>query len=65
MSAPLLEVKDLRVHFHTEDGIVRAVDGVSYSVQRGRAKLVCCLAALTSCGSDRSLAIVACRNASS
>ena len=25
----------------------------------------CCLAALTSCGSDRSLAIVACRNASS
>jgi len=37
VSAPLLEVKDLRVHFHTEDGIVRAVDGVSYSVQRGRA----------------------------
>src|SRR5919202_4315246 len=37
MSSPLLEVKDLRVHFHTDDGIVRAVDGVTYSVQRGRA----------------------------
>jgi peptide/nickel transport system ATP-binding protein len=33
---PLLEVKDLRVHFRTEDGIVRAVDGVSYAVERGR-----------------------------
>jgi peptide/nickel transport system ATP-binding protein len=37
MSAPLLEVRDLRVSFHTEDGIVRAVDGVSYAVDRGRA----------------------------
>ncbi len=35
MSAPLLDVKDLRVHFHTEDGVVQAVDGVSYSVDRG------------------------------
>jgi peptide/nickel transport system ATP-binding protein len=34
---PLLEVKDLKVHFHTDDGIVKAVDGVSYSVDRGRA----------------------------
>jgi peptide/nickel transport system ATP-binding protein len=33
----LLEVKDLRVHFHTDDGIVKAVDGVSYSVDKGRA----------------------------
>jgi peptide/nickel transport system ATP-binding protein len=32
---PLLEVEDLRVHFETEDGLVRAVDGVSYTVERG------------------------------
>jgi peptide/nickel transport system ATP-binding protein len=35
--APLLEVKDLKVHFVTEDGIVKAVGGVSYSVESGRA----------------------------
>ena len=33
----LLEVKDLKVHFETDDGIVHAVDGVSYSVDTGRA----------------------------
>ena len=33
----LLEVKDLKVHFQTDDGIVKAVDGVSYSLDRGRA----------------------------
>jgi peptide/nickel transport system ATP-binding protein len=32
---PLLEVRDLRVHFPTDDGLVKAVDGVSYSVQPG------------------------------
>jgi oligopeptide transport system ATP-binding protein len=33
--APLLEVNDLRTHFHTQDGIVKAVDGVSFHVDKG------------------------------
>jgi peptide/nickel transport system ATP-binding protein len=34
--SPLLEVRDLRVSFETEDGTLRACDGVSYSVEAGR-----------------------------
>ncbi|HZA39643.1 MAG TPA: ABC transporter ATP-binding protein [Actinomycetota bacterium] len=30
----LLEIKDLHVHFPTPDGLVKAVDGVTYSVHR-------------------------------
>jgi peptide/nickel transport system ATP-binding protein len=33
----LLEVKDLKVHFDTDDGVVHAVDGVTYSVDTGEA----------------------------
>jgi peptide/nickel transport system ATP-binding protein len=33
---PLLEVRDLQTHFRTDDGIVRAVDGVSFSVEKGK-----------------------------
>jgi len=33
--APLLEVEGLKTHFYTRDGIVRAVDGVSFSVRSG------------------------------
>src|SRR5256714_381548 len=32
----LLEVRDLKTHFKTDDGIVRAVDGVSFSVEKGK-----------------------------
>jgi len=32
MTAPLLDVQDLRTHFFNEDGITRAVDGLSFSV---------------------------------
>jgi len=32
---PLLQVRDLRVHFHTPEGLVKAVDGVSYDLNQG------------------------------
>ena len=32
---PLLNVTDLRTYFHTRSGVYRAVDGVSFSVERG------------------------------
>jgi peptide/nickel transport system ATP-binding protein len=35
VAEPLLEVRDLKVHFPTEDGLVKAVDGVSLTLEAG------------------------------
>jgi peptide/nickel transport system ATP-binding protein len=35
MAEPLLAIDDLRTQFFTRDGVVRAVDGVSYAVRAG------------------------------
>ena len=35
-NAPLLDVRDLRTFFKTDDGTVRAVDGVSFTVEPGK-----------------------------
>jgi peptide/nickel transport system ATP-binding protein len=32
----LLEVRDLKTHFRTDDGVVKAVDGVSFEVEKGK-----------------------------
>jgi peptide/nickel transport system ATP-binding protein len=36
VSDPLFSVQDLRVSFHTDDGVVHAVDGITYSLEAGR-----------------------------
>jgi ATP-binding cassette subfamily B protein len=35
MSEPLLRIENLQTHFFTDDGVVRAVDGVSYEIRPG------------------------------
>ncbi|MDH6432244.1 peptide/nickel transport system ATP-binding protein [Streptomyces sp. SAI-144] len=35
-SSSFLDVRDLRVHFPTEDGIVKSVDGVSFTLEKGK-----------------------------
>ncbi len=36
MPAPILDVRDLKTSFHTREGVVRAVDGVSFKLKRGQ-----------------------------
>ena len=48
--APLLEVKDLFVEFHTRDGVARVINGVSYHVNAGET-----LAVLGESGSGKSV----------
>jgi oligopeptide/dipeptide ABC transporter ATP-binding protein len=35
-AAPLLEVRDLRTYFYTRNSVAKAVDGVSFTLERGR-----------------------------
>ncbi|GAA0967252.1 ABC transporter ATP-binding protein [Acrocarpospora macrocephala] len=36
MSEHFLDVRDLKIHFPTDDGLVRSVDGLSFKLERGR-----------------------------
>jgi oligopeptide/dipeptide ABC transporter ATP-binding protein len=45
--ADLLDIRDLRIHFDTEDGVVRALDGVDIRVPHGR---TVCLVGESGCG---------------
>ncbi|WP_176731834.1 ABC transporter ATP-binding protein [Micromonospora rhizosphaerae] len=36
LPSAFLDVRDLRIHFPTDDGLVRAVDGISFTLERGR-----------------------------
>ncbi|MGQ9904688.1 MAG: ABC transporter ATP-binding protein [Anaerolineae bacterium] len=47
MNDSLLEFKDLRVHFFTDEGVVKAVDGVDLNVLRGKTT---CIVGESGCG---------------
>ncbi|TMH11345.1 MAG: ABC transporter ATP-binding protein [Betaproteobacteria bacterium] len=44
---PLLDIKDLKVHFKTDDGWLRAVDGVDIAIDRGE---TVCVVGESGCG---------------
>jgi ABC-type dipeptide/oligopeptide/nickel transport system ATPase component len=43
----LLEVKGLRTHFFTDEGVVKAVDGVDFEIERGQ---TVCVVGESGCG---------------
>jgi oligopeptide/dipeptide ABC transporter ATP-binding protein len=47
MTEPLLEVNDLKIHFFTDEGVVKAVDGVNLTIERGK---TLCLVGESGCG---------------
>src|SRR5690606_31747300 len=47
MANPLLEVSDLKIHFFTDEGVVKAVDGVDLTIERGK---TLCLVGESGCG---------------
>jgi len=47
MTEPLLEVKDLHIHFFTDEGVVKAVNGVDLTIERGK---TLCLVGESGCG---------------
>ena len=47
MTEPLLDIRGLKVHFTTDDGMVRAVDGVDIGVDRGE---TLCVVGESGCG---------------
>jgi oligopeptide/dipeptide ABC transporter ATP-binding protein len=54
MAETLVEVKDLKIHFFTDEGVVRAVDGIDLNIERGK---TLCLVGESGCGKS-----VACRS---
>lgn len=47
MAEALLEVNDLHIHFFTDEGVVKAVDGVNLTLERGKTT---CLVGESGCG---------------
>jgi len=44
---PLIEIDDLKTHFFTDEGVVKALDGVSFSIPRGK---TLCVVGESGCG---------------